>query len=84
MYALGVKDCDVYLPTEAEVTEMIKASEEHKKQQGPSPDDQAKIAKAKLDEARAAEIQADVQGTSASKQLEGVALIGEHKATAYK
>jgi len=84
LYALGVKDCDVYLPTEAEVTEMIKASEEHKKQQGPSPDDQAKIAKAKLDEARAAEIQADVQGTSASKQLEGVALIGEHKATAYK
>ena len=31
----------------------------------------------------AAEIEADVQGTSASKQLEGVALSGEHKATAY-
>jgi hypothetical protein len=25
-----------------------------------------------------------VQGTSAGKQLEGVALLGEHKATAYR
>jgi len=83
LYALGVKDADMYLPTEEEVMEMIKQSQEAKKGQGPSPDDQAKVAKAKLDTARAAEIEADIQGTSASKQLEGVALIGEHKATAY-
>ena len=84
LYSLGVKDADMYLPTEEEVMEMIKQSQEAKKGQGPSPDDQVKMAKAKLDEARTAEIEADMQGTSASKQLEGVALLGEHKATAYK
>ena len=83
LYALGVKDADVYLPTEQEVVEMIQGAQEQKKSQGPSPDDQAKVAKAKLDTARASEIEADVQGTSAGKQLEGVALIGQHKATAY-
>ena len=83
LYALGVKDADVYLPTEQEVVEMIQGAQQQKKSQGPSPDDQAKVAKAKLDTARASEIEADVQGTSAGKQLEGVALIGEHKATAY-
>jgi hypothetical protein len=84
LYALGVKDADMYLPTEEEVVEMIKSAQEYKKGQGPSPDDQAKVAKAKLDTARASEIEADVQGLSASKQLEGVALLGEHKATAYR
>jgi hypothetical protein len=83
LYSLGVKDAGMYLPSEEEVVEMIKQGEEAKKSRGPSPDDQAKMAKAKLDEARTAEIEADIQGTSASKQLEGVALIGEHKATAY-
>jgi hypothetical protein len=83
LYALGVKDADMYLPTEQEVVEMIQGAQAQKSQQGPSPDDQARVAKAKLDTARANEIEADVQGTSAGKQLEGVALIGEHKATAY-
>ena len=89
--SLGIKDCDVYLPTEEEVVEMTKQAQEQKKAQGPSPQDQLYAAqaqgaqaKAQLDAAKTAEIQADVQGTSASKQLEGVALIGEHKATAYR
>ena len=43
----------------------------------------AKIAKAKLDSAKADEIQAEVAGNTASKQLEGYALIKEHKARAY-
>ena len=83
LYALGCKDADAYLPSDDEVVEMIKQAQQQKAQQGPSPDDQKKVADAKLATAKAAEIQADVQGTSAAKQLEGVALIGEHKATAY-
>jgi hypothetical protein len=83
LYALGVKDADAYLPSDDEVKEMITQAQKQKAQQGPSPDDQKKMADAKLATARASEIEADVQGTSASKQLEGVALIGEHKATAY-
>ena len=91
LFALGIKSPDAYLPTEEEVVTMIKQAQDQKKQQGPSPQEQVLTAqaqgiaaKAQLDQAKAAEIQADVQGTSAGKQLEGVALIGEHKATAYR
>ena len=91
LFALGIKSPDAYLPTEEEVITMIKQAQDQKKQQGPSPQEQVLTAqaqgiaaKAQLDQAKAAEIQADVQGTSAGKQLEGVALIGEHKATAYR
>jgi hypothetical protein len=83
LYTLGVKDCNTYLPSDEEVMEMIKQSQEAQKNKQPSPDDQAKIAKAKLDGAKADEINAEVAGNTASKQLEGYALIHEHKARAY-
>jgi hypothetical protein len=97
LYALGVKDADAYLPSDDEVVEMIKQAQAMKQQQGPSPQDQLLKAqagslqaraqldgvKAKVESAKADQITADVQGTSASKQLEGVALIGEHKAQSY-
>ena len=83
LYVLGVKDCDAYLPTDQEVVEMIQQSKEAMGQKKPTPDDQAKLAKAKLDSAKADEITADVKGETASKQLEGYALIAEHKARAY-
>jgi hypothetical protein len=97
LYALGVKDADAYLPTKDEVVDMIKQAQAVKQQQGPSPQEQLAMAKAAADKARAQadtagaqldlmkaqQIKADVEGTSASKQLEGVALIGEHKARAY-
>jgi hypothetical protein len=84
LYVLGVKDCDAYLPSEEEVVAMIKQAEEARKNREPSPDDQAKIAKAKLDTARASEIDAEVAGNTAAKQLEGYSLIEEGKARAYK
>ena len=84
LYVLGVKDCDAYLPSDEEVVNMIKQAEEARKNREPSPDDQAKIAKAKLDTARASEIDAEVAGNTAAKQLEGYSLIEEGKARAYK
>ena len=84
LYILGVKDCDSYLPSEEEVMEMIKQSQAANQNKQPTPDDQAKTAKAHLDEARAQEISAEVAGNTASKQLEGYALLEEHKARAYK
>ena len=84
LYILGVKDCDSYLPSEEEVMEMIKQAEAANQNKQPTPDDQAKTAKAHLDEARAQEISAEVAGNTASKQLEGYALLEEHKARAYK
>jgi hypothetical protein len=83
LYVLGVKDANAYLPTEEEVMEMVKQSQEAKKTAQPSPDDQRKIAGAKLDDARTQEIMADISGATASKQLEGYALMAEHKARAY-
>ena len=83
LYVLGVKDCDVYLPTAEEVMAMVKQSQEAAKNKQPSPDDQKKMASAQLDQVRAQEIQAEVAGNTASKQLEGYALIKEHKARAY-
>ena len=87
LYVLGVKDCDAYLPTEEEVMEMVKQATEAMKNKQPTPIEQAdlaeKTAKAKLDDARADQINADVAGNTASKQLEGYALVQEHKAKAY-
>ena len=87
LYVLGVKDCDAYLPTEEEVMEMVKQATEAMKNKQPTPIEQAdlaeKTAKAKLDGARADQINADVAGNTASKQLEGYALVQEHKAKAY-
>jgi len=83
LYTLGVKDCDVYLPTEAEVMKLVEQVQAAQQNKGPSPDDQAKIAKAHLDEARAQEITLDIQGQTADKQLEAVSLLQEGKAARY-
>ena len=90
LYVLGVKDCSVYLPTEEEVMDMIKQAKAQKDQAGPSAQDKAMEAqagsfdaKAKLDTVKAAQIQAEVDGNTAAQQLEGYALMAEHKARAY-
>jgi uncharacterized membrane-anchored protein YhcB (DUF1043 family) len=89
LYTLGVKNADTYLVTLDEVTTMAKdAADKAQKaseaaQQNPSPDDQKKVASAKLDIVRAQEITADMNGNDAKRQLEGVALLGQHKARAF-
>ena len=87
LYVLGVKDCDSYLPTEEEVMDMVKQATEAMKNKQPTPMEQADLAekqsKAKLDNARAEQITAEVSGNTASSQLEGYALMADHKARAY-
>jgi len=93
LYTLGVKDCDVYLPTEEEVMTMVKQAMAAQPQPDPKAaemvqaaamaDIAAKAAKAKLDNARADQIGADVQGNTAERQLEGYSLVAEGKAKAY-
>jgi hypothetical protein len=87
LYVLGVKDCDAYLPTEDEVMEMVKQAQTAMQNRQPTPAEAADIAatqaKAKLDSARADEITAEIAGATASKQLEGYALLKEHKARAF-
>jgi uncharacterized membrane-anchored protein YhcB (DUF1043 family) len=89
LYTLGVKEADTYLLTIDEVTEMAKQAAQKAQQaqqaaqQNPSPDDQKKKAGAQLDQARAQEIIADMNGNDAKRQLEGYSLLGEHKARAF-
>ena len=89
LYTLGVKEADTYLVTIDEVTEMAKQAQQRAQaaqqaaQQNPSPDDQKKKAGAQLDLVRAQEIIADINGNDAKRQLEGYALVGEHKARAF-
>jgi hypothetical protein len=83
LYVLGIKDANAYLPSDEEVLEMIQSAEEAKKSREPSPDDKKKLAGAELDQARTKEILASIDGNTASSQLEGYALMAEHKAKAY-
>ena len=70
LYVLGVKDADTYLPTDDEVKEMIQQGAAAMQQREPSPEDQARLAKAKLDNTKADEIAANVRGETAERQLE--------------
>tara|TARA_R110000868_G_scaffold21535_9_gene89167 strand:- start:637 stop:2895 length:2259 start_codon:yes stop_codon:yes gene_type:complete len=87
LYVLGIKDADAYLPTEEEVMQMVTQAQEAAKNKQPSPmetaDLEEKKAKSNLDNTRAMQIQAEVAGNTASAQLEGYALLKEHKAKAY-
>ena len=87
LYVLGIKDADAYLPTEQEVMEMATQAMEAAKNRQPSPTEQAditrKMASANLDTVRADQIQAEVAGNTADKQLEGYSLMVENKARAY-
>lgn len=70
LYVLGVKQADIYLPTEEEVMEMVKQAQEAAKTKTPSPQEQKDTASAQLDSARAQEIQANMSGKSPSAQLD--------------
>ena len=52
---------------------MIKQGQEAAKNKPPSPDDQAKTARAELDKVRAKEIEAEISGTTAKAQLDYMA-----------
>jgi hypothetical protein len=80
LYVLGVKDCDSYLATDAEVEEMIKAGQEAAQNKQPSPADQKDISSAKLNDARAQQIAAEVAGEDAESQLDFMSMaVGDPK-----
>jgi hypothetical protein len=74
LYILGVKDADSYLPSDEEVIAMIKQAAEAAKNRQPSPEDQARLAKAQLDQTRAEQIKQEVQGNDAETQLDLMAI----------
>ena len=70
LYVLGVKDCNTYLPTDEEVMAMISAGQEAQKNKQPSPAEQKDTSAAKLNDARAQQIAAEVAGQDAESQLD--------------
>jgi hypothetical protein len=74
LYTLGVKDCDVYLPSDEEIAQMIKQSQEAQKNKQPNAQDKKYLADAELAQVRAQQIAAEVAGTDAESQMDFMSL----------
>jgi hypothetical protein len=82
LYALGVKDCDTYLPTDEETLKMIEQGQEAAKNRQPSPEEEQKTSQAELNRAKVEEIRENLTGESAERRLE-IATLLEGKPKAY-
>jgi len=79
LYVLGVKEVDIYLPTEEEVMTMAKQAQQAASQKQPSAQDVKDKASAQLDQVRAQEIMAKIQGKTPEAQLQQ-SLANKHNA----
>ena len=74
LYVLGVKDCDVYLPSDEETMKMIQQVQESQKNKQQSPQDQKSLADAELSKVKAQQIAAEVAGQDAESQMDWMSL----------
>jgi len=74
LYALGVKDCDAYLPSDAEVAQLIQKMQQAQQNKQPSPEDRQKLSVANLNDVKAKQIEMEVAGTDAESQLDFMAM----------
>ena len=80
LYAIGVKDCDTYLPSNDEIQAMVqKTQQAHQQaqqqaQQNPPAEEVYRKSQAALNDAKIQEIQAKIGGDSATHQLDYMAL----------
>jgi len=78
LYVLGIKDCDVYLPTDDEVAQMIKQGQQAAQQKQPSAQDQRDLSSAQLNQTRAKQIDAEINGQDARSQLDYMSVAQNH------
>jgi len=78
LYVLGIKDCDVYLPTDDEVAQMIKQGQQAASQKQPSAQDQRDLSSAQLNQTRAKQIDAEINGQDARSQLDYMSVAQNH------
>jgi uncharacterized UBP type Zn finger protein len=71
---LGVKDCDVYLPSDEEIAKMMQQAQEAAKNKQPGPQDQKALADAELSKVKAQQIAAEVAGQDAESQMDWMSL----------
>jgi hypothetical protein len=74
LYTLGVKDCDVYLPSDEEVAKMVEQAQQAQQGKEPSPQDKKYLADAELSQVKAQQIAAEVAGQDAESQLDFMAM----------
>jgi len=80
LYAVGVKNCDTYLPTDQEIEAMIQKAQQAQQQAqeqakaNPPAEEVYKKSQASLNDAKIQEIQAKIGGDSATHQLDYMAL----------
>jgi hypothetical protein len=74
LYVLGVKEADVYLPSDDEVKQMIEQGQTAAKNREPSAEDKKRLADAGLAQARTQQITAEMTGQDAESQLDYMAL----------
>jgi len=74
LYVLGIKDCDVYLPTDDEVVQMIKQGQQAAAQRQPTPAEQKDLSQAQLNQVKAQEVKLQVAGQDAGTQLDYMAM----------
>lgn len=80
LYAVGVKDCDTYLPTDDEIKSMIQKAQQQAQQQqqaaqqNPPADEVYRKSQAKLNDAKIQEIQSKIGASSGTHQLDYMAL----------
>jgi hypothetical protein len=80
LYAVGVKDCDTYLPSNEEITAMIQQAQQRAQQaqqmaqQNPPAEDVYKRSQAALNEAKIEQIKIELTGQDAETQLDYMAI----------
>jgi hypothetical protein len=74
LYVLGVKDCDIYLPSDEEVLQMIEQGKAAMKAKEPSPVEKKDLSQAQLNEIKGKQIMAELAGEDAETQLDYMSL----------
>jgi hypothetical protein len=74
LYVLGVKDCDIYLPSDEEVLQMIEQGKAAMKAKEPSPVEKKDLSQAQLNEIKGQQIMAELAGQDAETQLDYMSL----------
>ena len=70
LYVLGVKDCNVYLPSDDEVLKMIEQSQKAAQSAQPSPQAEKDKSAAELNKAKTEQIYTEMKGLDAETQLD--------------
>jgi hypothetical protein len=74
LYVLGVKDCDIYLPSDNEVIQMIEQGKAAMKAKEPTPQEKKDLSQAQLNDVKAQQILGEFSGQDAETQLDYMAL----------